>query len=404
MYLYTDTGQAITSKEDYVTGTYTLNEGEEEVAGGTLRIRGRGNSTWDWPKKPYRLKFDDSSPLLGMPKSKNWVLLANYADKTLMRNDIAFMLGERLGMAWTPHGRYVDVWMNDVYGGVYQLVEHIRIDNDRIDIDEMEETDTGPETMTGGYLIEIDFRMHEDYCLGAAYDPVCVDGVNTAREGVLCLDSEHGMNPFCLDEPEDLLEPEWAVQRNYIETYFTDTEAALFGENFADPDLGYAAYLDVDSTINYYIINELLKNPDGATASAYITKPRNGKFQFGPIWDFDLSLGNAGYSDVDKTYGWHTRKASWFARLFEDPAFAAKAKARWQQLKADGSFELIFMYAQARATWLEEAQQRNFAEWPIFYWEDWYTRVIMGSYAGEVNEMIRWQRERYEWMDAQMSQ
>src|SRR5690606_34816351 len=116
-------------------------------------------------------------------------------------------------------------------------------------------------------------------------------GVNTARETELCLDSSYGMEPFVVDEPETLLEPEWAAQREDIETYFADTEAALFGENFSDPETGYAAYLDVDSTINYYLINELFKNVDGAVASAYLTKKRNGKLFFGPIWDFDLALG-----------------------------------------------------------------------------------------------------------------
>jgi hypothetical protein len=211
------------------------------------------------------------------------------------------------------------------------------------------------------------------------------------------------MEPFCVDTPETLHDPAWSAQRNYIEQYIADTETALFGEDFADPETGYAAYLDVDSTIDYYLINELFKNVDGASASVYLYKKRNGKLFFGPIWDFDLALGNAGYSDVDKTYGWHIRKASWFSRLFEDPAFDAKVKARWQALKAEGKFELVFLYADARATWLDKAQERNFNLWQIFDWETWYTRIIMGSYDLEVEEMIRWQRERYEWMDEQFS-
>jgi CotH protein. len=340
-----------------------------------------------------------------MPKSKNWVLLANYADKTLIRNDIAFMFSRSLEMEYTPRSQHIEVWMNGEYQGVYQLVEHIRIDNDRVDIHEMEVTDTTPETISGGYMLEIDFRMSDEYCQGpaSAWDPVCVAGVNTDREDTLCLDSNYGMAPFCLDEPETLLEPEWSAQREYIENYFANTEAALFGENFSDPDIGYAAYLDVESTINYYLINELFKNPDGATASAYLTKKRDDKLFFGPIWDFDLSLGNAGYGGIGATYGWLTRSGTWFARLFEDPAFEAKVKARWQELKAEGKFELIFMYAEARANWLQAPQRRNFNLWQIFYWEEWYTRVILGSYDLEVEEMIRWQRARYNWMDAQFS-
>jgi hypothetical protein len=107
---------------------------------------------------------------------------------------------------------------------------------------------------------------------------------------------------------------------------------------------------------------------------------------------------------LEFTHGWHIRNVSWFARLFEDPAFEAQVKARWQELKEEGKLELIFLYAQARATWLEAAQERNFDLWQIFYWETWYTRIILGSYELEVEEMIRWQRERYEWMDGRLSE
>ena len=196
----------------------------------------------------------------------------------------------------------------------------------------------------------------------------------------------------------------WAAQRNYIETYIADTETALFGNQFSDPVLGYAAYLDVDSTINYYIINELFKNADGASSSAFLYKKRGDKLFFGPIWDFDLALGNAGYNGLDTTYGWHIRNAPWFARLFQDPAFEAKVKARWQVLKTEGKLEQVFQYTQARALWLEQQQAKNFNLWQIFYWETWYTRIILGTYDLEVKEMIRWQRERMQWMDARLGQ
>lgn len=399
----TDNAAPIVSKKEYLSATYSLSGEGVELTEGTLEIRGRGNSTWDWPKKPYRLKLTTSTSLLGMPASKHWVLLANYADKTLIRNDITFMFSQSIGMEYTVRAKHIELTLNGVYQGVYQLVEHIRVASNRVNIPELKVTDTDPEKITGGYLLEIDFRLGEGYCVGNTWEPFCVNDVNTQRDIDFCIDSTHGMEPFCVDTPEDLHDSAWSAQRNYIENYIADTETALFGENFADPDSGYATYLDVDSTIDYYLINELFKNVDGASASVYLYKKRNGKLFFGPVWDFDLALGNAGYADVDKTWGWHIRKASWFARLFEDPAFDAKVKARWQALKADGKLELIFLYAQARATWLDKAQERNFNLWQIFDWATWYTRVIMGSYDLEVKEMIRWQRERYNWMDRQLS-
>lgn len=392
-------------KETYIDGNFTLSGEGVTTSEGTLEIRGRGNSTWDWPKKPYRVKLTTSTEMLGMPKNRHWVLLANYADKTLVRNDTALMFSRSLGMEVTSRARHVELTLNGDYQGAYQLVEHIRLGKNRVDIPELEVTDTEGDAITGGYLMEIDFRMARDFCTPEnSYNAFCVNGVNKDREENFCVDSTHGMSPFCIDEPETLLEPAWAPQREYIENYIAATEAALFGDDFADPETGYAAYLDVDSTVNYYIINELFKNPDGAVASAYLYKKRGGKLFFGPIWDFDLALGNAGYDDVDKTYGWHIRKAPWFDRLFQDPAFDAKVKARWQALKEEGRLELVFHYAEARAQWLQQAQTRNFTKWPIFYWREWYTRLILGSYEAEVDEMLRWQRERMNWIDAQLSQ
>jgi hypothetical protein len=402
----TDGGAPILSKETYVTGSFALTGEGMTAAEGALEIRGRGNSTWSWDKKPYRLKLANSTEMLGMPASKHWVLLANYADKTLMRNDVAFMLSRHLGMEYTVRNQYVDVTLNGAYQGVYQLVEHIRVAKDRVNIPELKVADIDAEKITGGYLMEVDFRMHKDYCKTAFWESFCVNGVNMDREATFCVDSTHGMNPFCVDTPETLLEANWSAQRDYINKYITDTETALFADNFADPQLGYAAYIDVDSAVNYFLINELFKNPDGAVASFYLYKKRNGKLFFGPIWDFDLAFGNAGYDDVDKTYGWHIRPAPWFDRLFQDPAFKAKVKARWNSAKAEGKLDYIFQYAEARATWLDKQQKKNYLLWSVTDFADWIMHGShggTGSYEAEVTEMIRWQRERYKWIDTELN-
>lgn len=403
----TEGGAPIVSKETYLNASFTLTgEGVTSVTGAT-EIRGRGNSTWDWDKKPYRLKLSSSTEILGMPASKHWVLLANHADKTLMRNDIAFLFSRLTGMEYTPRTQYVELTLNGVDQGVYQLVEHIRVAKDRVNIPELKVTDTTADKISGGYLFEVDFRMHRDFCVNNFWSSSCVNGVNVEREATFCVDSTHGMNPFCLDTPETLLEASWSAQRDYINTYITNTEAALFSTDFADPDLGYAAYIDVDSAVNYYLINELLKNADGATSSFYLYKKRDGKLFFGPIWDFDLSMGNAGYSNLDKAEGWHIRPSPWFDRLFQDPAFKAKVTARWNSLKAEGKLEYIFQYAEARALWLDEQQQNNFELWSITDFASWILHGAnggTGSYEAEVTEMIRWQRERYQWMDTELNQ
>ena len=401
--LNTEGGAPILSKEDYVKGSFTLMDANNTLSSeGTLEVRGRGNSTWGWVKKPYRLKLTNSTSLLGMPKGKNWVLLANYADKTLMRNDITFMFSRRVGMEYTPRAQYVELKLNGTYQGVYQLVEHIRVDSNRVNIDEMKVTDTAADKITGGYLMEVDFRRNKDYCIANNWDPVCVDGVNTGREIDFCIDSSHGMEPACVANPETLHDDAWVAQRDYIVKYYADMESALFGNNFADPDTGYTAYLDVDSVVNYYLVNEIFKNVDGAAASFYLYKKRGGKLFFGPVWDFDLALGNAGYNQANIATGWYIRDYPWFKRLFEDPAFEAKVKARWKSLKDEGALDYITQYAQARATWLNLQQMKNYQLWSINDFAIWIYHEPLGSYDLEVQDMINWQKARIRWMDTQL--
>lgn len=378
----TDGAAPIDSKETYVPGNFrlTTETGTVLVEGG-LEIRGRGNSTWDLPKKPYRVKLKTGAALLGMPSSKHWVLLANHTDKTLVRNQVAFDLSERLGMAYTPRSVQIEVILNGRYDGVYQLTEHIRIDPNRVNIPELKKGDTDADKITGGYLIEVDARRGEDYCR----------------------DSLHTGMVLCFKEPETLLEPGWEPHRAYIDDYLVQMENALYGNDFANPAGGYRTYLDVDSILNYYIIQELFKNVDGnLTYSAYLYKKRGDKIFFGPMWDFDLAIGNAAYNDADKTDGWHIRSAYWFARLFQDPAFDARLRARWAEFKAAGVFEGIFADIDRRTTHLDKAQVKNFQRWDILNVDVPPNRVVTGSYAAEVAAMKAWLRDRYNWMDAQL--
>jgi hypothetical protein len=340
----TKDGAPIQSKETYLNGTFALSGDGVTPAEGVLEIRGRGNATWEWDKKPFRLKLNKSVELLGMPSSKHWVLLANYADKTLIRNDIALRFGRTLGMEYAPRNQHVELTLNGIYQGVYQLTEQIRVAKERVNIPELKVDDTDVENITGGYLMELDFRMDKDFCKGpSSWKPFCNNGINMDREKTFCVESREGMSPICVDTPETLLDTAWSAQREYIQGYLMQMESALFSASFTDPVTGYAAYIDVDSAVNYFLLNELFKNVDGAITSFYLYKKRNGKVFFGPVWDFDWALGNAGVNaGVEKTSGWHIRNAPWFNRLLQDPAFEAKVKTRWQTLKAQGQLEEMF--------------------------------------------------------------
>ena len=387
MTINTKDSQDITSKEVYIEGDYKIQDLDSSILHeGSLEIKGRGNATWEMPKKPYRIKLTQKAALMGMPENKHWALLANYADKTLMRNDIAFQLSSMLGMEYTPRSVFVELYLNGSYRGVYQLTEHIRIDKNRVNIPELKVTDTSADTISGGYLIEVDARRGEDFCF----------------------DSTRTSMVFCLSNPETLLEEGWEQQRAYIVNYINQTEEAIFGENFKDPGAGYAAYLDVDSAVNFYLINELLKNIDGVLLlSTYLYKKRDGKLTFGPIWDFDLSTGNAKIylSNLTVRYpeGWYSRSAPWFTRMFEDPVFEQKVKTRWKQMKTEGMFDTLFLHIDDQAAYLKDAQINDIHKWPVSA-SDALEYGYKDSYQGNIDAMKEWLAKRITWMDAQLSE
>jgi hypothetical protein len=375
----TDNGAPIVSKEVYIAGQMSLvsNVAGAPAVNGGLQIRGRGNSTWDLhPKKPYRLKHTDKQSLLGMPSSKDWVLLANYSDKSLLRNAAALDLGTKMGFPWTPRSAFVEVYLNDRYDGVYQLMENIKVTKDRVNIDELAAADVGADKITGGYLLEVDFR-EDGHTMHTAIDDL----------------------PIVFQSPEQPAQ----AQEDYIKGYINEFETVLHSSTFADPTTGYAAYIDVDSFIRYYLVNEVFRNVDANMwSSCWMYKPRGGKLFMGPLWDFDLAAGNANYADAFKTEGWHIRIAPWFKRLFEDPAFAARVKTAWIEIKAD-ELPAMFQEITTRSAGLQQAQLNNFQRWPILETWVWPNYQIPGSYKGEVDYLRSFLTARIDWIDQQIN-
>jgi hypothetical protein len=302
MRLDTTGGAPIVSEDDYLTASWSLDPngtGVTGYTGQTTEIKGRGNSTWQMPKKPYRLKLTSGRPLLGMTSAKHWALLANYADPTNMRNALALHLGQMAGFAWTPHEGFVELVLNGKYVGLYELAEVVRVDANRVNVD----------TTNGGYLIELDERL---------------DGPET--------------NTFTTDHDTNVVikEPEAATstQKTFMSNYMKNFEHALFGAKFEDPTNGYAKYIDVDSFVDYFIIQEYVMNTDVMWSSTFFHMNGGGKLVAGPLWDFDLAFGRTldNYFP-ENDWDWMRSRWAWWARLFEDDAFKAKVAARWAQLK-----------------------------------------------------------------------
>ncbi len=357
----------IDSKVTYVPATLQIEGADTAVA---TDIRGRGNSTWElMPKKPYRLKLGKKAALLGLPASKNWALLANYADKTLMRNALAACLSRMLGMDYTPGQRYVELTLNGDYVGVYQLSELVEVADKRVNIGEpaTEAVDPGM-----GFLLEIDGRLDE----------------------VLWYYSQAGV-------PYTVKSDMTPAQMPNLVSFVDRMEGELYSTSFKDPQAGYDAHLDADSLIDLYLINELFRNNDGFNSSTFAYRPRGGRLQFGPVWDFDIAAGNVNYNGNDAIEGWWTRYQNpYFQRLLQDEQFRRHMQVRWRYLA--GRLPDLGGFAFATAATLAEPQARNFTRWPILDTWVWPNAVVKGSYARELKYLVDWLGGRAGWMNVQL--
>lgn len=392
VHITTEGGARIVSKEDYVNGTVTFEDrggvySDVKELTAPMRIRGRGQTTWNMPKKPYRIKLDEKSKVFGVASSKDWVLLANYADKTLLRNVVAMKLSEIVGMSWTPAMYPVNVFLNGTPLGMYTFSEHKKIARHRVDITPVTPGDNSGEALTGGYYLEIEQNDAVAYDWTASYQV-----------------------PLVFKEPER--EELTHEQRVYVRNYFKDFEAALDSDSFTDPETGYRAFIDVDSFIADYLVQEITKNIDGnLRKSTFLTKERNRKLKMYHVWDFDLALGNCNYLNVEFTAtngpeGWFVktqgrtdqgRGKSWYKRMFEDPAFVAEVKAKWNEIKPrlDGIPDFIEEEYES----VKEQADANFVIWPILNTYVWPNLYAAGTYRQHVDFMKNYYVQRIAWLD-----
>lgn len=309
------------------------------------KIRGRGHSTWEWEKKPYRIKLDKGTSVLGLDKNKDWILLANYADKSLLRNIVAYRMGRTLdGLDWTPTQYPVDLFVNGKYRGVYAIGESMELGKDRVNI---EENSTDADT---GYLLEVGgvwFGYYEEYYFHTAY----------------------GMaNYIVIQSPdEDVITNE---QRAYIEDYLNAAERAIISGE------GYEEYIDVDSFCDWMLIHEISYNLDCCfRRSCYLNKDKGGKLKMGPIWDFDLAFGNydidnQNYNDwVTVGYGSTFYDAyvitTWYNYLMENESFRTRLRERWAEVR-DGLLETAMSCIDYYSEKMYQSQEENFRVWPIW--------------------------------------
>lgn len=341
----TEGGKTIDSKEDYVNAAFSIlgRGGYDDLESIACGIRGRGNTTWTWPKKPYLIKLDEKTSVLGMPKHKRWVLLANFMDRTLMRNLVSMKVASLTSLDWTPRCVPVELVLNGKHQGSYLLIEQVRVDKNRVPVTEMTPEDNEGEALTGGYLLELDFHYDNEI---QWTDP---NGHNNQwGNGV----------PFGIKSPDpDEITPQ---QIAYIKNYVSETANVLYGPAFTDAENGYAKYIDVESFIDYWLVFEVMCNHElGNPGSVYMHKERGGKLVAGPCWDFDW--GVLSFNTSGGEYGLVNGKAIWYERLFQDPAFKARVKERFHELLPQ--LETIPDYMDACEALLTESAALNFKMW-----------------------------------------
>ena len=363
---------------------------------GKISIEYRGSSSQSFPKKPYALETQDSLgnnnnvSLLGMPVENDWILYAPYSDKALMRNFLTFDLGRKMGN-YSPRTVYCELVVNGDYKGIYILMEKIKRDNDRVDIAKLDFDDLAGDSLTGGYIIKVDKYT------GTGGTDWLSDFPNISG-GSLYIQYHYPDASVMLPQ-----------QLDYIEHYVDSFEYALNGPNFADTSIGYAKYIDVNSFIDFYIINELSKNIDGYRLSTYMHKDKQskgGKLIMGPFWDFNLAFGNADYCSGGITSGWEVNGGCggsnpfWFERLLDDTIYQNKLKCRWEYLR-DRSFhqDSLFNFIDSMALYLDDAQQRNFQQWPTLGTYVWPNYYVGSTYQDELNFFKTWIGDRLVWID-----
>ena len=332
----TPSGQPIDSKTEWMEETamrIVLPNGDEAYSGVTA-IRGRGNITWKrYPKKPYSLKLTKKTPLLGMGAAKRWVLLSNWADRTLLRNDVAFEVARHTSLRWTPQGAPVELILNGVYHGSYYLCEKIQIHENRLNIVEMDEDDEQGQNITGGYLMEID----------KYFDEPC-----KFRSVIYQLPYQ-----FRSPDEDDLTASQFAYMENFIaqfEASIADDESLLRGE--------YAEWIDPLSFVDWWIVNELCFNKEvSKPKSVYLFKQRGEPLAMGPVWDFDYSS----FTPREDIYV--AKRFPYLRRLFMDSNFQRLARQRWAELRP----EMLTMpeYIDHQAAAIRLSNEQNIRMWPI---------------------------------------
>ncbi len=368
---------------------------------GAIGIELRGQtSQLLFDKKSYSFETKDANgeglsvSLLGLPEEEDWILYGPFSDKTMIRNVLVYELSNQIGR-YASRTKYCELVLNGSYQGVYVLMEKIKRDKNRVDISKLTADELTEPNVSGGYILKLD--KYNEYDQNLFYSEFSSD-----KEILLYQ---------VIYPKDDDLQP---AQFDYIQNFMRDFETALKGNRYQDPDVGFRNYIDVNSFVDFLLLNELSRNPDAYRISTYFHKESSndgGKLKMGPVWDFNIAMGNASFCLGGDYSGWvlnynqscpddYWLIGYWWDRLLTDAEFSRQVAARWQTLRATTfSLQHIHQLIDAKAAEVDEAQVRNYERWDILNTWIWPNNFVGGSYGAEVQYLKDWFGNRVTWID-----
>ena len=378
------------------SGTNNINDPFNDY-NGKITIEKRGNSSQEQEKPPYRFETVDNNgennnvKLLGLPEENDWILYAPWSDKSLLRNVLIYSLSNEMGR-YAPRSKFVELYLNKEYRGVYVLMEKIKRDKNRVAISSLDPNSNFGDNLTGGYILKFDWAETGDNN-GGFFS--LIDGMRYN---------------YHYPKPDEIS----SEQENYIQSYINSYEN-IMNSNKYNSEEGYSSFIDIGSFVDFVILQEISRNVDAYGLSTYIYKDKesiNNKLTAGPIWDFNHGFGNCDYYKAWETVGWNIsytyndmdQRAFWWLKLWNDDNFQEMIKDRYKLLRestlsTNNINTLIDQYVFKLGT----SVNKNFTKWPILGEYIWPNKQVFDTYQEEIIYLKTWINNRLTWMDSELN-
>lgn len=332
-----------------------------------LTIKGRGSSSWiRMPKKSYRLKLESKQPLLGLPSNKDWILAANFADKTLLKNYITYNLSSQLHAYYTPKCKFAEIFINGNYNGLYLFVESVKVSSKRVNIPKEENS----------FLMEVDSHFDENDIVVYSNDSI----------------------PFTIHYPTNPTKNDISNVKSHLDSL----EDFLKEGHFSEEEL--SKWINLDDYILYYWVQEFSENTDARfNASVYFSWTKENGIKMGPLWDFDIAYGGYPYKpSILQPNTWFVKNFYWNLYLFKKDFFQAKVKDYW--VKNRHYFESLNDSLDSYSKFISKAAKNNFKRWDVLNCTDIYHFHIYAnqSHKEAVDTLKSWISGRIQWIDSHL--